>query len=160
MLSLRQLCFRRSRTHQQFGAAFFIVAAPRVSAIDFHRDLADPVAVLAQLCLDRIPTLRAIPMFGLELLHLFRAMLHFLGKCVQLRIEFGALLFNRRELAGKYEAQLGAHFVAQARVALGLRRLPLQRIHLPRHFFENVIDAGEIQLGILQAELPPSASSF
>ena len=58
-----------------------------------------------------------------------------------------------RELAGQHHAQLGAHLVAQPGVTLGLRRLPLQRIHLPRDFVEDVVDARQVQLGVFQARL-------
>ena len=79
-------------------------------------------------------------------------MLHFFGEGVELRIEFGALHApDRGELAGQHDAQLGAHLVAQARVALGLRGLALQRIHLARDFFEDVVDAGQVQLGVFEA---------
>ena len=37
------------------------------------------------------------------------------------------------------------------RIALGLGGLALQRIHLPRDFLENVIHAGQVQLGVFQA---------
>ena len=55
------------------------------------------------------------------------------------------------ELAGQHDAQLGAHFVAQLGVALGLRGLALQRIHLARDFFEDVVDAGQVLLGVFEA---------
>ncbi len=55
------------------------------------------------------------------------------------------------EFAGEDEAQLGAHFFAQASVALGLGGLALQRIHLARDFVENVVDAGQVQLGVFEA---------
>ena len=73
------------------------------------------------------------------------------ASAVELRIEFGALLLDRGELAGQHHAQLGAHFFAQPGIALRLRGLPLQRIHLPRDFFENVVHAGQVQLGVFQA---------
>src|SRR6516225_10901840 len=36
------------------------------------------------------------------------------------------------------------------RIALGLARLALQQIHLPRDFIKNVIDARQVQLGVFQ----------
>ena len=76
---------------------------------------------------------------------------HLIGQAVELRIEFGALVFDCGELAGQHHAQLGAHLVAQARVALGLRSLALQRIHLSRDFFEDVVHARQVELGIFEA---------
>ena len=148
---LRQLRFGGGGAHQQLGAAFFVVAAAGVGAVDFERDLADAVAVLAQLGFDGVAALRALAVLGFELLHGLGAMLHFLGEGVELGIEFGALLLDCGELAGQHEAQLGAHLLAQPGVALGLRGLALQRIHLARDFVEDVVDAGQIQLGVFEA---------
>ena len=144
MTGLGQLGLVRRDAYQQLGAALFIVAAAGAGAIDFKRDLADAVAVLAKLGFDGVTSLGAVGVLGFEMLHGFGAMLDFLGERVDLRVEFRALLFESGELAGQDEAQLGAHFVAQARIALGFRSLPLQRIHLARDFFENVVDAGEV----------------
>ncbi len=57
------------------------------------------------------------------------------------------------ELAGQQHAQLGAHLIAQLGITLGLRRLPLQRIHLARDFVEDVVDARQVQPGVFQARL-------
>ena len=57
------------------------------------------------------------------------------------------------KLARQHHPQLGSHFVAQPGIALSLGRLPLQRIHLSRHFFKNVIDPRKILLGIFETRL-------
>ena len=93
-----------------------------MGAVDFESDLADAVVVLAQFGFDGVAALRALVVLGLELLHGFGAMLHFFGEEVELGIELGALRFDGGEFASQNQAQLGAHFFAQARVALGLRR--------------------------------------
>ena len=67
--------------------------------------------------------------------------------CCSSDVRFGIEL---RELAGQHDAQLGAHFVAQLRIALGLGGLALQRVHLPRDFVEDVVDARQVQLGVFQ----------
>ena len=103
MTRLRQLGFRRRGAHQQFGAAFFVVAAAGVGAIDFEGDLADAFAVLAQFSFNGVSALRALGVLGFELLHGLGAMLHLLGESVQLRIEFCALLFDCGELAGQHQ---------------------------------------------------------
>ncbi len=64
------------------------------------------------------------------------------------------------ELAGQHQPEFRAHFVTQTTVTLGLRRLPLQRIHLPRHFLENVIYAGEILLGVFQSRFGETLLGF
>ena len=86
-----------------------------------------------------------------KLLHGFGAVLHVFGEGVELGVEFGAFLLDRGKLAGQHHAQLGPHLLAQLGVALGLGGLALQRIHLARDFVENIVDAGEIQLGIFEA---------
>ncbi len=151
MTGLRQFGFGRCGAHQQLGATLFVVAAAGVGAVDFEGDLADAVAVLAQLGFDGVAALGALGVLGFELLHGLGAMLHFFGEGIELRIEFGAFLLDGGELAGQNQAQLGAHFFAQARIALGLGGLALQRIHLARDFVEDVVDAGQVQLGVFQA---------
>ena len=42
--------------------------------------------------------------------------------------------------------------VADGGIALGLGGLALERVHLPRDFFEDVVDAGEVLLGLLEAQ--------
>ena len=96
-----------------------------MGAIDFERDLADAVAILAQLGFDGVAALGAFGMFNFELLHGLGTMLHLFSEGVELEIEFGALLLDGGELASEDEAQLGAHFLTQAGVALGLACLPL-----------------------------------
>ena len=104
MAGLRQFRLGRSRPHQQLGATFFIVATASVGAIDFKSNLADAIAIFAQLGLNGISALRALGMLRIELLHGLRAMLHFLSEGVELRINFGALVLNRRKFAGQHNA--------------------------------------------------------
>ena len=80
-------------------------------------------------------------------------LLHLFGEGIELRVEFGALLLDGGEPAGQNQVQLGAHFFAQARIALSFGGLALQRIHLARDFVEDVVDAGEVQLGVFEASL-------
>ena len=46
------------------------------------------------------------------------------------------------------------------RVALGLGSLPLQRIHLAGDFIEDIVDARQVQLALLQPRLGKSFASF
>ena len=131
-----------------------------MGAVDFEGDLADAVAVLAQLGFDGVSALGAFAVLGFELLHCLGAMLHFFGERVELGVEFGAFVLDGGELAGQHEAQLGAHFFAQAGVALGFGGLALQRIHLARDFFEDVVDAREVQLGVFEARFGEALLGF
>src|SRR5208282_941921 len=76
-----------------------------------------------------------------------------LAQLMDLGIKSHTLLVHLRELAGEHHAQLGAHLVAQPGIALRLAGLALERVHLPRDFFENVVHAIQIRLGVLKTRL-------
>ena len=160
MLSLRQLRFRRGRAHKQFRAAFFVRAYARLAAIAFDRDLVKPVAILSRFGFDRVTALRALGMLRFRLLHAFGLLANFLAQLLKLRIERHAFLVHVRELAGEHDAQLGAHFVAQIGIALGLAGLAFERVHLPRDFFKNVVYAVQIRLGVFEASFGQALLGF
>ena len=58
-----------------------------------------------------------------------------------------------RQAAGEDDAEAGAELVAEGAVALGLGGLALEGAHLPGDFFEDVVDAREVLVGGLEAEL-------
>ena len=70
---------------------------------------------------------------------------------IDLRVERDAFLIHLGELAGENDAQFGAHFVAQLGIALSFAGLALERVHLARDFFENVIDAVQVRLCIFES---------
>ena len=83
--------------------------------------------------------------------------------CSCLRVDLGGKhgdLFGRSSLlgielehaAGEHDAETGAKLVAKGSVTLSLGGLTLQGAHLAGHFLEDVVDAGEILLGRLEAE--------
>src|SRR6266849_4692607 len=72
---------------------------------------------------------------------------------MDLGVESHAFLIHLSELAGEHDSQLGPHLVAQPGIALGLAGLALERVHLPRYLFENVVHAVEISFGIFAAWL-------
>ena len=78
----------------------------------------------------------------------------------ELSIEQRSLGIKLRELADQQHAQLGAHLVAQLGVALGLRGLPLQRVHLASDFVEDVVDAREVLLGVFEAGFRQTLARF
>src|SRR5271163_4638116 len=160
MASLREFSFRGSRTHQQLGAAFFVVKTAGARAVNFQHNLAQPVTILTKFSLYRVAALRALAVLTFELLYGLAAMLHLFRQRIKLRIEFGAFLVNSGKLTREDDAQLRAHFFPQTRIALGLRRLAFQRIHLPRDFFKNVVDAVQVQLGVFQARLGETLLAF
>ena len=77
-------------------------------------------------------------------------MLHLFRQPVQLRVDFGAFHFSCVNLLAKTIRSLRA-FLPQLRITLCLGCLPFQGVHLARHFFENVVDAIQVELGIFQA---------
>ena len=64
----------------------------------------------------------------------------------------GLLEVQLGHAAGENDAEAGAKFVAECAVALGLGGLALERGHLAGDFVEDVVDAGEIEAGGLEAE--------
>ena len=78
----------------------------------------------------------------------------------ELLLERGSFRIELRKLAGQHDAQFVAHLVAQLGVTLGFRRLPLQRIHLPRDFVEDVVDAGQVELGVFQPSFGQPLARF
>ena len=53
---------------------------------------------------------------------------------------------------GKNNAEARAKFFAECTVTLRLRGLALERVHLTRNFFEDVVDAGEVEAGGFEAK--------
>src|ERR1700730_11613817 len=129
MASLCEFSLGRSRAHGQFGAALLVVPPTSLGAIDFERNLAQPIAILAQFALDGVAALRALTVLSLKPLHGFGAMAHLIGKRIELGIELSALLLECGKLAGQHDAQLGSQLFSELGVALGLGCLTLQRIH-------------------------------
>ena len=106
------------------------------------------------------PRCGALRVLGFGLLHALGLLADFLAQLMNLGIERHAFLVHLGELAGEHDPQLGAHFVAQPGIALGLAGLALERVHLPRDFFENVVDAVEIGFGVFQARLRQTLPGF
>src|ERR1035438_4905979 len=125
-----------------------------------RRKRVELLAVLLRLALDGIATLGALAMLAFHLLHSLTLRVHGFGDFGELASEQGSLGIQLRELADQQHAQLGAHLVAQPAVTLGLRGLPLQRVHLARDFVEDVVDAGEILHGVFEAGLRQALARF
>ena len=149
-MGLRQFRFGGCRAHDQFRAALFVGSDARLPAIAFDCDLVEAVAILPRLGLDRVAALRALGVLGFRLLHALGLLADLLAQLMDLGIEGHALLVHLGELAGQHHPQLGAHLVAQSGIALGLAGLALERVHLPRDFFENVVDAVQVRLGVFE----------
>ena len=108
------------------------------------------LAIFVAFALDGIAALGALAVLGFHGLDGLAADAHLLADFGKLCLQRRGLGIELRELAGQDDAQFRAHFVAQLGIALGLAGLALQRIHLPRHFVEDVVDARQVQLGVFQ----------
>ena len=75
------------------------------------------------------------------------------GEDGDLRGDGGLLGVELAHAAGQHDAQAGAQVVAQQAVTLRLGGLALERVHLARDLVEDVVDAREVDLGGLQAQL-------
>ena len=147
---LRKFRLGSRGANRQFGAAFFVGTAAGMTPINFDRDLIQSFAILPRLGFDRISPLGALGMLRVKLLHALGLVADFLAQLIDLRVERKAFLIHLRELAGQHHPQFGAHFIAQAAVALCLAGLPLERVHLPRDFFKNIVDAIQVHLRIFE----------
>ncbi len=81
------------------------------------------------------------------------------GGGVDLRGEGGDLVVQRdagrvhlMQAARENDAEAAAQFVADGAIALSLGGLALERVHLPRNLFEDVVHAGEVLLCRFEAE--------
>ena len=139
---------RSGRTRIEFCAALFVGAATRRGTVQVERQRIQLLAILLTFALDGVAALRALAVLAFHLLHGFGLGVNLFGDLVELLLKRAGLSFQLRELAGQHDAQLVAHLIAQLGVALGLRRLALQRIHLPRDFVEDVVDARQVQFRV------------
>src|ERR1019366_8133691 len=55
--------------------------------------------------------------------------------------------------AGEHDAQAAAQLVADGGESFSLGGLALERVHLARDFFKDVVDASQVLLGALEAQL-------
>ena len=78
------------------------MAAARAGPVDFHRQVAEAIAILTQLSFNGIPALRALAVLGFKLVHRLGAVLHVFGDGVELGVKFGAFLLDCGELAGQH----------------------------------------------------------
>ena len=150
VLSLSQLNLRRCHARHQFGAAFFIVTTLGMRPIRLQLELAQALPVLADLGFDGVAALGSLRVLGLELLNIVSVMTHLIRNGIDLRIQRSTLLIKLRKLAGQHQSKFGPHLFAQLGIAFSFRSLPLERVHLPRHFLENVIHSCQVLFGIFQ----------
>ncbi len=125
---LRAFQFGRSSggTRVQLRAAFFIGRQAPGGSLGFNVKRVDSLAVLRDFACNGIAALGALRMLAFARAHRFCAGTDFFGHVLERRMQRRLLPAHLRELAGQHDFQLLAHFIAQASVALGLRRLALE----------------------------------
>ena len=92
--------------------------------------------------------------------YLLAALLDLGSQLSDLYHQRGLLGIHLGDPAGQYHAQPGAHLFAQRGIALGFHGLPFERTHLPRDFFEDVVDTRQVLLGLFQAKLRKPLPGF
>src|SRR6185437_13926257 len=127
----------RSGPLSQFDATLFVVSTLRLLAINLKLDVAEPGIAFTDFRFNCVPALGAFPEFSFHFTDAVRLYAHLLSNSRNLSVKFRLLLIKLREPACGHDSQPGPHFVAKLCVALGLRRLPLKRVHLPRDLFKN-----------------------
>src|SRR5207253_11276119 len=83
-----------------------------------------------------------------------------LSLAMQLRLQIRSLSLHLREFSRQHDATLVGQLLAQPAIALCLRGLPFQRVHLPGDFLKDVVDAGQVQLRLLQPRLRQTLAGF
>ena len=81
-------------------------------------------------------------------------------RLIQIERQLGGFALQHPEAAGNRLAQVRQHLRAQFFIAPGLGCLPLERIHLPSDFFQNVEHARKILLGAFELRLGQPLARF
>ena len=133
------------------GAAFLHLRfQASARALGLHLPLGELLARFGELVLDLVAghLLALVRLFALR--HLLAEGLQFAGGQVQIDRRLGGIALQQAVLAAEHHAQAGFQLDLELAVALGLGRLPLERIHLAGDFLQNVVDARQILLGAFQ----------
>src|ERR1019366_5963472 len=127
------------------GSAFlYLRSQPSARALRLHLPLRQLLARFGELVFHlvagRLPAL----------VRLLAQRLQFAGGDAQFDRRLGRIALQQAVLAAQHHAQPRIEFDLQFAIALGLGGLPLERIHLPRDFLQDVVDARQVLLGALQ----------
>ena len=151
---LGELVFAGGEALGEVGDAVGVGGGAGGDAFELDGGLVGAGAGVADLLVELVARGDACGVLGV---HLLRASAACASICAARRAIFGGdrglLGVHLREAAGEDDAELGAELVAESAVALGLGGLALERGHLLGDFFEDVVDAREVLLGGLEAEL-------
>ena len=82
------------------------------------------------------------------------------GESGDFLFEASLLRIHEGDAAGEDDAQAGAQLIAHGGEALGLGGLALERVHLARDFFKDVVDAGKVLPGAFEAEFGEAFFGF
>ncbi len=152
-MGCRQINLGRCGTGLNIRNALGVAGLAAACALQLNGRLARDPALFPGMGVEHVPTLAAFGFLGMQALDGAGLLIHLRGQGRNLHRERGVLLFHGREFAPQHDAQTHQHVVAQQLVALRLGGLALQRGHLPHDFVEDVVDAGQVLPGLLQAQL-------
>ena len=152
-LGLLQLACRCRDARLQLGHTLGIRTLPRRCTLQLHGGRVGLILRALHLVLQRVAALVQRVLAGLRRFNLRGRALNLLAQRRNLRLQPRLLGIHGCHAAGQHHAQLAPQLLAHRGKALGLRRLPLQAVHLPRHFFKNVFHARQVLLGAFQAQL-------
>ena len=133
---------------------------PSAGAGGFHVQVREFLPLLGESVLDLIAGLLAALMLLLALAYLVGKRLEFVGREIEVDGRFGGVALEQTVFAGEDQPQARLQVGLELMVAFGLRRLPLQRVHLAGDLFQNVVHARQILLGAFQLRLREALASL
>ncbi len=138
---------------RQLGNPVGVRGRPGNDSLQLHGRLVRSPTCLANLLIERITSRDAIGMFRVHLLQRRRLRIDLRGQCSDLVVRRSLVCIELCHAACKHNPQPCAQLIAQGSIPLRLRRLPLERGHLPRYFLEDVVHARKILFGGFQSQL-------
>ncbi len=108
---------------------------------------------LLSFALQFVSTRRERVLIGLLLGYRFHRAMHAFCQRRNLLVQSRLIRIHRCHAACQHHAQPPAQLLAHCGKTLSLGCLPLQAVHLPGHFFKDVVHARQVLLGAFQAQL-------
>ncbi len=128
--------------------------------LGFNVEIRQPLALAGQPLFDLIAGKLLVFVRFLKRRHLFAQRPQFARGQVQFDRRLRGIALEQPVLAREGHAQLGFQLRFEFVVALRLRSLPLQRIHLPPDLFEDVVYARQVLLGAFELRLRQPLPGF
>src|ERR1035438_3733425 len=150
---LLQLHASRGNPRLKLTDALGVATLPRRGPLQLHSRLAGPILRLVALTVELVAAFCDCMLAGFESLDFSSRGVDVPGQRADLPLQTGLVRIHDCHAAGQYHPQPPAQFVADRGKPLRLGCLTLQAVHLARDFFEDIVHAGQVLLGALQAQL-------